>query len=412
MPEFTCNVCGHRNEVYSSLDIDREWSSCIGCGSSARSRWIVYALSTEIYGRSLACPDFPVRKNIRGLGLSDWPPLASLLAEKFSYQNTFFDEEPRFDIAGKLPESMRGQFDFVIASEVFEHIAPPVEKAFGNLGLLLKPDGFVVFSAPWLYEPTEEHFPALFDWSLEKEGEKITLVNRRADGHVEKFDNLLFHGGPGFTLEMRRFGKQDLDRYFEAAGFKSLDYMKPDRYIDCGIIFHDPKSMPCIARRDKPKRLRRALTGLRQALQSVKTVRTRRSRAGAVRLGWGWHQLEEGAWRWTAERFSFALKQGHSQERELVMHFKLPDSDFPEGGFTLAVWVNAEKIGSAHYSAPGENVFRANLLRELPPESLIFVECEISPPQPAGGQDRRNLGMVVRFGGQGDDGRRAPFYLQ
>ena len=46
------------------------------------------------------------------------------------------------------------------------------------------------------------------------------LVNRRRDGTIERFDNLCFHGGEGFTLEFRVFSRHGLLESVEKAGFR------------------------------------------------------------------------------------------------------------------------------------------------------------------------------------------------
>jgi hypothetical protein len=47
------------------------------------------------------------------------------------------------------------------------------------------------------------------------------LVNRTVDGRAQEFADLVFHGGPGATLEMRVFALDDLIENFVAAGFES-----------------------------------------------------------------------------------------------------------------------------------------------------------------------------------------------
>ena len=124
----------------------REVPSCSACGSTVRLRSLIALLSREIFGVELAIPDFPVLKGIRGFGMSDPPELAQRLAEKFEYTNTFYHQEPRLDVVDPSPEHLRehtGRYDFILSSEVLEHVSPPVERAFANLNRMLKPDGLV-----------------------------------------------------------------------------------------------------------------------------------------------------------------------------------------------------------------------------------------------------------------------------
>jgi SAM-dependent methyltransferase len=241
MHQFVCNIC---SAACSTEDLDRELSSCGSCGSNVRFRWIVHALSVELFGRSIPLHEFPMRKEIRGLGLSDPLPVASVLETRFAYQNTSFHEEPRFDIMEAAGEA---EFDFIIASEVFEHVVPPVQTAFNNLERLLKPGGFAVFSCPWEAEgETAEHFPLLHDWQLVRLLSGVVLLNRTADGHLEVFENLAFHGGRGSTLEMRVFSKKGLLANCRAANFAEIDVAED--YPQWGII-DDPWSRGLILRK-------------------------------------------------------------------------------------------------------------------------------------------------------------------
>lgn len=214
---FTCNLCGAACE---SAHLDREAPSCAKCGSSVRERWIIHALSTGLFGPSLALPDMPVRREIRGIGMSDPPRLAAALAARFSYENTFYHKPPYLDITKVTDEAV---FDFIITSEVFEHVAPPVQTAFNNLARLLKPDGVAVFTVPWgLQSETVEHFPNLYDWKVVELRSGHVLLNRTKDGRYETHENLAFHGGPGSTLEMRLFSHAALLEHFRVAGFATV----------------------------------------------------------------------------------------------------------------------------------------------------------------------------------------------
>jgi SAM-dependent methyltransferase len=174
----------------------------------------------ELFGRRLLLKDFPRAKHIRGLGLSDTLLFSKAFAKRFDYQNTCYHREPSFDIT--IPDAAsESAYDFVIASEVFEHVPPPVETAFDNLARLLKPGGIAIFSSPWESEgDSVEHFPDLDDWQVVALRSGHVLLNRTADGRLQLFDNLVFHGGPGSTLEMRVFSKEGLLANCRASGFE------------------------------------------------------------------------------------------------------------------------------------------------------------------------------------------------
>jgi len=217
MHHFICNICGTEGD---SEHLDRERSSCATCGSNVRYRWIVHALSTGLFGQSLPLQEMPVRKDIRGIGLSDPQLLADAFSVPFAYENTFYHTEPRLDIMTAAGEA---EYDFIVSSEVFEHVNSPVQTAFNNLARLLKPGGVAIFTVPWGFQPeTIEHFPSLHDWQLVELRSGWVLLNRTADGQLETFEKLVFHGGPGSTLEMRLFSHAALMAHFRTAGFAEI----------------------------------------------------------------------------------------------------------------------------------------------------------------------------------------------
>ncbi len=247
MTAFLCNICSAHNTVESEEALHRDRPSCSSCGSNVRFRWTVHALSTALFGESLVLNDFPENPQVQGIGLSDEPLYAGTLAARLGYRNTFLHREPRFDLTDPAC-GVSGSLDFILATEVFEHIPPPVQLAFNNLSRLLKPNGFVIFSTPW--RPggrTVEHFPRLFQWTLTQIQEEYFLVNKTREGKLELFDKLNFHGGVGHTLEMRLFSQPDLIRHLQLAGLDAQWATEP--YMKYGIAFPKPWSIPCVLRK-------------------------------------------------------------------------------------------------------------------------------------------------------------------
>ena len=199
---YRCNICGETCQAKVDK-LGREIPSCPACGSTVRMRAIIHLLSTELFSKSLALPDFPSRPEIKGVGLSDWKGYANPLAQKLNYTNTFYHQEPKLDIANINP-AFEGSLDFLIASDVLEHVTPPVSVCFENMYKLLKPGGVVIFSVPYTPEGiTQEHFSDLHQYSITKQNEHYILRNITKDGHEQIFENLVFHGGEGATLETR-----------------------------------------------------------------------------------------------------------------------------------------------------------------------------------------------------------------
>jgi SAM-dependent methyltransferase len=246
---FSCNIC-QEICLINGEELRREQASCSKCNSSPRTRAIVRVLSVELFGRNLALPNFPTQKATRGLGMTDWDGYARGLAEKFSYENTYFHQQPHLDIGAKQIASERLESsDFVISSEVLEHVKPPVSAAFANVYRILKPGGLFVLTVP--YGPqreTIEHFPELNEFTLMEQNGSHKLRNVTRQGVVQEFSALVFHGGPGSTLEMRVFGEKALLSHLELAGFEEI---KIHRTFDFrhGIWWPEPWSLPISARK-------------------------------------------------------------------------------------------------------------------------------------------------------------------
>lgn len=246
--EFVCNICGHQNRT-TAESFEREAASCTFCSSNLRRRSLMHVLSLELFGTSLALKEFPRMKSIRGLGLSDADAYADLLAEKFDYCNTFYDREPRFDISNP-PEGEEGKYDFLIASEVFEHVAPPVELAFRQAYALLKPHGVFILTVPYSLEPSmKEHYPDLHEFGFANVGGRVVLVNRTSDGRLQVFEDLIFHGpGARRALELREFSQADLLRMLHDAGFSQARIAAENR-AGFGIQHRESWSLPVVARK-------------------------------------------------------------------------------------------------------------------------------------------------------------------
>jgi SAM-dependent methyltransferase len=247
--QFTCNICN--SDCAAELP-NREVPTCPNCASPVRFRWIVHAVSMQLFGESLPLPSFPDAKHIRGVGMSDPHCIGTEFSAKFDYTNTYYHQDPKLDIT-QSDAGDEGKYDFIICSEVFEHIPLPIQIAFDNLYRLLKPDGFVVFSTPWLPEgETKEHYPDLHEWQIAKlRGGDYILINRKAEGQFEVFEDLCFHGGPGTTLEFRLFTKPDLTRHFENAGFKQILFSPQDECPPFGIVW-EPWSTGVVVRKSLP----------------------------------------------------------------------------------------------------------------------------------------------------------------
>ena len=322
---FRCNICGAENLAFGA-EFAREIPSCEACGSTVRMRSVVRLLSMALFGRSLALPDMAPDPAIRGVGLSDWNEYAARLADLFSYRNTFFDTEPRLDITAP-PAELLGNLDFLIASDVFEHVPQPVERAFTGAFELLKPGGTLILTVPYTTNAeTVEHFPELHDPQVLDFGAEFYLVDRRRDGSFRVFDDLVFHGGPGQTLEMRIFCEADLLTQLERAGFEKIAIRSEDD-PEWGVIQPVPWSLPVTA--VKPRRARRAGAAgagsepaLPEGLSKAEAVRWLGEEAG-VAIGNPWLSAKVGD---DIARISEALGACRNTAVRFVRHEEVPEA--------------------------------------------------------------------------------------
>jgi hypothetical protein len=256
----------------------RDAPSCDGCGSSTRLRAMMNALSVELFGLPLLLADFPVLKSIRGLGLSDNRECATVWADKFDYRNTFYHQEPRLDVTRAGSDEDHGAYDFILAGEIFEHVPPSVDDTLTNVRSLLKPDGFLVLTVPYSTEATtREHFPMMKDYRVVSVGEHVALLNRTAAGEWQVFDDVVFHGGDGSTLEVRLFSEAGLTDALSTAGFGRVQYMT-DEHPPFGILHEGSWGVPIVASA-QPYRLRR------ESIAELMARQVDRSKRDAEELG-------------------------------------------------------------------------------------------------------------------------------
>lgn len=207
-------------------------------------------LSNALFGKSIAITDFPSRQDIMGIDMSGAANYVEQVARKLDFTNTYFHKPPHLDITAPEPQWL-DQFDFVISSDVFEHVLPPVGRAFANALRLLKPGGVFLLTVPFTKTgDTVEHFPELHKCHLEKRDGEHILLNLTADGRCQQFDNLVFHGGEGETLEMRIFSETGVIAELKRAGFEAI-CIHDEPCSEFGIVWHQNWSLPISARRPK-----------------------------------------------------------------------------------------------------------------------------------------------------------------
>lgn len=243
---FRCNLCERSNDV-DPVSLERESASCAGCGSTVRFRSMAQLVVRELLGRDATLPSLAPQPQLRGIGISDAGHYAHPFAQKFSYANTFFHQEPFLDVTD-VPDALAGIHHFVTCSDVLEHVIPPVSRAFAGLRRLLRDDGVLVFTVPFALEgDTREHYPDLHLYHVDRSGPAPVVVNKTADGVEQRFADPVFHGGDGATLEMREFTRSSVECELRAAGFSRVRFAdEPVPHF--GIAWLVPFGVPVVAR--------------------------------------------------------------------------------------------------------------------------------------------------------------------
>jgi SAM-dependent methyltransferase len=247
---FICNLCGADVRAHALDDLEREGGACPSCGASVRARALVHLTSMALWRRSIPATRWP-RADKRIYGVSDWPGFEPFFRQAVRYINTQYDTAAFpgatfLDIC-QPPGPLVGTADIVTCSDVLEHVAPPVQRAFDGLFQVLKPGGALLFTVPYSLAETVEHFPDLHDWKLEATESGPILRNLTVDGTLQEFQNLCFHGGGELVLEMRVFGISSLIENLVRAGFEEIEVLSAD-ILGYGIRL-EPWSRPISARR-------------------------------------------------------------------------------------------------------------------------------------------------------------------
>jgi len=237
---YTCNITGNKFDLEEK---DKTREGAIAYGHNSRFRAICYVLSKQLFGTVKILSQIPVHKELKGIGMSDsgW---AQICEKQFNYVNTYYHCEPFLNIYNDSHINNYTDLDFIISSDVFEHVDPypGIQIAFNNLNKMLKSGGSLIFSVPFTYGSHKEHFPSLYKYTITKNNDNYVLNNTTIDGKSETFTNLCFHGGPGSVLEMRVYSKDSITEYLTMAGFKDITFHNVDTDMNQYGIFWESNS--------------------------------------------------------------------------------------------------------------------------------------------------------------------------
>ena len=238
---WLCVICGKRNEWSAP---SREGMICDGCGLTWRNRAVVLAVlrSQGYVGVSLA--DFRGDYSIVGIGSSEVPALDARLTEKFWFTNSHYHTAPRLDLCA--PDAQwKGLANFMICSEVLEHVPPPADVALAGLCEVLKDGGTAIITVPYTrgWDMAREHevrHDLLVDTNETNETSEYypDLVSYRLDGNVLTWfdsqgrefvdESPEFHGGAAPALTFRKWTIADLERRLLLSGFSTVKQMEFD----------------------------------------------------------------------------------------------------------------------------------------------------------------------------------------
>lgn len=157
--------------------------------------------------------------SLRGLFLSDSPDFFAFFSRKWDVSNVFYHKYPVLDLFS-VPDAAKKSFNFVVCSDVLEHVGGSPLAALEGLRALLKPGGAAVVTVP-IGDPVEtvEHYPGMVDYKV-LDGPAVQW--RDESGTVTVDNNPEMHGGDGLVVAFRRFGKSEFENQVVAAGFTCI----------------------------------------------------------------------------------------------------------------------------------------------------------------------------------------------
>lgn len=264
-----CNICGWTDR-FLRLDRGREGTICRNCGSTSRNRAVAFVLA-RVLDEDQAVFRWTYRLSTRMLESSARGALAMYFRMKFDYYGTEFD--PARIAEGTHPREYadfqklhydEDTFDFVVASDVFEHIRRDAD-AVREVERVLKPGGYLILTVPYDHERAQT----------------IQRVDTSGPADVHLLPPQ-YHGGGGHTLAYREYGR-DLSDLVRAAGFfvERVVVDRPELGITPQSVFVARKSQPMT--RSEPRPLRPGSTGPMIPFRLFVAYKYRSHPFGAVR---------------------------------------------------------------------------------------------------------------------------------
>ncbi|HET8546430.1 MAG TPA: class I SAM-dependent methyltransferase [Bryobacteraceae bacterium] len=116
-----------------------------------------------------------------------------------------------------------------------------------------------------------------------------------------------------------------------------------------------------------------------------------------VLLGRGWHDAEEGGWRWTQRRFAVRLESSTwTAANQIVLEIYIPEALIARTrSLTLAANMNGRDLEPETYTEAGLHQFRRSLAPLSTAQTDIRIDFALSDALPPDAADDRERGIIV-----------------
>jgi len=233
---FICNITG---SIFDIIDETKNREGALFENYNSRFRMIYLLLTKILYNQIKIIKNLKPNKNIKGIGIidSDW---TTLCEEKYNYKNVL--KEENFNIYNHDSIKKYNNLDFIIASEMIQHIDPypNIQIAFDNLYMMLKNGGSLIFSVPYTDNEHIEYYPLLYNYILTPIDNNECIINNTTINGISQKFNIKLHNN---KIIMRMFSKKSIIEYLERAGFKEIIFHEViEEYNNYGIFWGDQKT--------------------------------------------------------------------------------------------------------------------------------------------------------------------------
>jgi hypothetical protein len=158
--------------------------------------------------------------------------------------------------------------------------------------------------------------------------------------------------------------------------------------------------LPGVACKRRPKRAAAAAEEEPAGLATMLHAADPRSTVQLIR---GFHDVEQGAWRWTQKNFAVTLRPptgAAAVGANLVLKLAVPDVVVQKvGAVTLSARIGSLDLAPETYRAGGEVTYQ----REVPASALkgdaVTIEFALDKALAPSNQDTRELGVIVSMVG-------------